>query len=142
MHLPPDPLLSDCTTTIVDTHDGDTALQNALSLSLSGDEAGESSSVNAPVSSESPLSSSPSSSFDDKQSAESFLAATVFRNVDAMVLVYDMSREESFNRLEEYWLPLIERCYRGNIPVIIAGNKIRCRNAAPNAKDTDWWLVA
>jgi len=124
VHLPPDPILSDCTTTIVDTHDGDTALQNALSLSLSGDEAGESSSVNAPVSSESPLSSSPSSSFDDKQSAESFLAATVFRNVDAMVLVYDMSREESFNRLEEYWLPLIERCYRGNIPVIIAGNKV------------------
>lgn len=128
VHLPPDPLLSDCTTTIVDTHDGDTALQNALSLSVSGNKDGESSSsVNDPISNESPLSSStssPSSSFDDKQSAESFLASTVFRNVDAMVLVYDMSREESFNRLEEYWLPLIERCYRGNVPVIIAGNKV------------------
>lgn len=126
VHLPPDRLLSDCTTTIVDTHDGDAALQNALSLSVSGSKDRESS-VDAPVSGESPLSSStpsPSSSFDDKQSAESFLASTVFRNVDAMVLVYDMSREDSFNRLEEYWLPLIERCYRGNIPVIIAGNKL------------------
>ena len=25
---------------------------------------------------------------------------------------------------------------------IIVGSKIRCRNAAPNAKGTDWWLVA
>jgi len=124
VHLPPDPLLSDCTATIVDTHNGDTALQNALSLS--SDKSGESS-VTTPASNESPLSSStpsPSSSFDDKQSAESFLASTVFRNVDAMVLVYDLSREETFNRLEDYWLPLIERCYRGNIPVIIAGNKM------------------
>jgi len=40
-----------------------------------------------------------------------------------MVLVYDLSREETFNRLEDYWLPLIERCYK-NIPVIIAGNKM------------------
>mmetsp|Transcript_20840 Transcript_20840/g.29852 ORF Transcript_20840/g.29852 Transcript_20840/m.29852 type:complete len:820 (+) Transcript_20840:58-2517(+) len=124
VHLPPDPLLSDSTTTIVDTHDGDTALQNALSLSASGNKDGKSSSGNeSPLSSSTP-SPSPSIDIDDKQSAESFLASTVFRNVDAMVLVYDMSREESFNRLEEYWLPLIERCYRGNIPVIIAGNKV------------------
>ena len=122
VHLPPDPLLSDCTTTIVDTHDGDTALQNALSLSSNNDEVGESSAT-APASNESPL-SSPSSSFDGKQSAESFLESTVFRNIDAMVLVYDLSREETFNRLEDYWLPLIERCYRGNIPVVIAGNKM------------------
>jgi len=125
VHLPPDPLLSDCTTTIADTHDGDTALQNALSLSSDYGKVGESSAT-APASNESPLSSStssPSSSFDDKQSTATFLASTVFRNVNAMVLVYDLNRENSFNRLEDYWLTLIERCYR-NIPVIIAGNKI------------------
>ena len=125
VHLPPDPLLSDCTITIVDTHDGDIALQNALSLSVSEDN--KESSVTAPASNESPLSSSTpssSSSFNDKHPAESFLASTVFRNVDAIVLVYDMSRAESFHRLESHWLPLIERCYRGNLPVIIAGNKM------------------
>jgi hypothetical protein len=65
VHLPPDPLiLSDCTTTIVDTHDGDLVLQNALLLSSdnnnnssnSGDVVQGDSTVTAPVSNESPLS--------------------------------------------------------------------------------------
>ena len=140
VHLPPDPLiLSDCTTTIVDTHDGDLALQNALLLSSesnSSDVVVGEATVTAPVSNESPLSSSPTSSSsstsavslnDEKQTrtTSSLLASTIFRNVDAMVLVYDLSKgEEGFHRLENYWLPLIQRCYDGNIPVIIAGNKM------------------
>jgi GTPase SAR1 family protein len=132
VHLPPDHRLSDCTTTIVDTQDGDLTLQNALSLSSSENNKNNNIKEIAaygtePASNESPLSSSTSSSssLDEKPpSAESLLASTVFRNVDAMVLVYDLTRDETFHRLEDHWLPLIERCYIGNIPVVIAGNKM------------------
>ncbi|EED91727.1 ras-related protein, partial [Thalassiosira pseudonana CCMP1335] len=79
VRLPPDPYLSNCTSTIIDTQEGDTSLSNALS----------------------PL-----------------------RNVDAIVLVYDLDKMETFNRLESHWLPLIERCYNDELPVIIAGNKM------------------
>ena len=114
VHIPPDPLLSRCSATLVDTTDGDSALQNVLSLSQ--ENIGNS------------LASATTSDNDDpastvQQSAGSLLASTVFRNVDAMVLVYDLSREETFHRLEDNWLPLIERCYKGKIPVIVAGNK-------------------
>lgn len=43
--------------------------------------------------------------------------------VDSVVLVYDLSRTETFTRLEQYWLPLLERAYNGKIPVIVAENK-------------------
>lgn len=45
-------------------------------------------------------------------------------HVDSIILVYDLGRMETFHRLENHWLPLIERCYRGKLPVIIAGNKL------------------
>lgn len=44
--------------------------------------------------------------------------------VDSIVLVYDLDRLETFYRLENHWLPLIERCYNGELPVIVAGNKM------------------
>ena len=36
-------------------------------------------------------------------------------NVDSIVLVYDLDRVETFFRLENHWLPLIERCYGGKV---------------------------
>jgi Ras family protein T1 len=36
-------------------------------------------------------------------------------NVDSVVLVYDLDRVETFFRLENHWLPLIERCYNGKV---------------------------
>jgi len=45
-------------------------------------------------------------------------------NVDSIILIYDLDRDETFFRLENHWLPLIERCYNGELPVIIAGNKM------------------
>jgi hypothetical protein len=38
-------------------------------------------------------------------------------NVDSIVLIYDLDREETFFRLENHWLPLIERCYNGGVSV-------------------------
>ncbi len=40
-----------------------------------------------------------------------------FRNIDAAVLIYDLDRMETFNRLESHWLPLIERCYSGEVRI-------------------------
>ena len=72
--------------------------------------------------------------------------------VDAMVLVYDLDRPSTFQRLESYWLPWIERCfspppatsetpdsisgpddvidYNKIPPVILAGNKLDLTLAA------------
>lgn len=36
-------------------------------------------------------------------------------NIDSIVLVYDLDRVETFFRLENHWLPLIERCYGGKV---------------------------
>ena len=36
-------------------------------------------------------------------------------NVDSIILVYDLDRVETFFRLENHWLPLIERCYNGEV---------------------------
>ena len=36
-------------------------------------------------------------------------------NVDSIILIYDLDRDETFFRLENHWLPLIERCYNGNV---------------------------
>jgi Ras family protein T1 len=39
-------------------------------------------------------------------------------SVDSIVLVYDLDRVDTFDRLEKRWLPLLERCY---------GRKVRAR---------------
>ena len=36
-------------------------------------------------------------------------------DVDSIILVYDLDRVETFFRLEQHWLPLIERCFRGKV---------------------------
>ena len=36
-------------------------------------------------------------------------------NVDSIILIYDLDRDETFFRLENHWLPLIERCYNGGV---------------------------
>lgn len=42
-------------------------------------------------------------------------AAAGMDKVDSIVLVYDLDRVETFFRLENHWLPLIERCYNGKV---------------------------
>ena len=40
-------------------------------------------------------------------------------NVDSIILIYDLDRVETFFRLENHWLPLIERCYNGEVSLSI-----------------------
>jgi len=37
------------------------------------------------------------------------------QNIDSIILIYDLDRDETFFRLENHWLPLIERCYNGSV---------------------------
>lgn len=51
----------------------------------------------------------------DSQSGDRAIMEGTMEHVDAIVLVYDLSREETFCRLEEHWLPLVERFYGGKV---------------------------
>lgn len=133
VRLPPDPSLSKCTTTIIDTQGGDDTLSNVLSLSESKRESLTSVSSNTANSTsslerswvgerdESSQSSTPTPG--KHESASALLATTTsFRSVDAIILVYDLDKIETFHRVENHWLPLIEKCFQ--LPVIVAGNKL------------------
>ena len=106
VRLPPDPENS-CITTIVDSQGGDAALTSAvatMSLSSGGATGG------AAVGSSTSLSSL-------QKSLSSATNSNVggIENVDSIILIYDLDREETFFRLENHWLPLIERCYSGGV---------------------------
>eukprot|EP00581_Thalassiosira_minuscula_P006595 CAMPEP_0183703718 /NCGR_PEP_ID=MMETSP0737-20130205/1358_1 /TAXON_ID=385413 /ORGANISM="Thalassiosira miniscula, Strain CCMP1093" /LENGTH=859 /DNA_ID=CAMNT_0025930515 /DNA_START=80 /DNA_END=2659 /DNA_ORIENTATION=- len=159
VRLPPDQSLSKCTTTIIDTQEGDAALSNALSLignvkdsaasihtsntntagSFSSDGKSDGggqgvvdadlSDANDVVSAEGTVqkrrgSSVTSLSPQHQSGSANFAATSPFRKVDSIVLVYDLDRAETFHRLEHHWLPLVEQCYNGDLPVIVAGNKM------------------
>lgn len=99
VRLPPDPD-SNCITTIVDSQGGDAALISAvatMSLSTAGEEAQS-------------LKSSSITTTNVRPNV-----ATGIDHVDSIILVYDLDRMESFYRLENHWLPLIERCYNGEV---------------------------
>lgn len=157
VRLPPDPYLSNCTTTIIDTQNGDEALNSALSLG-SAKRDGSLASMNS-TSAESVSSLSRShvtnlagsgelagnatgmtasresgevevmptlkevekgrleQSASSKKSTSRIASSSPFRNIDAVVLIYDLDRMETFHRLESHWLPLIERCYSGEVRI-------------------------
>lgn len=50
------------------------------------------------------------------------LRLTYYRGADGGILVYDVTNEESFDKVDEYYHELREIC--GNIPLILLGNKI------------------
>lgn len=98
VRLPPDPD-SNCITTIVDSQGGDAALISAVAaMSLSTGDSSNS------------LSSLMQRTADVRPNV-----ATGIDHVDSIVLVYDLDRIETFYRLENHWLPLIERCYNGEV---------------------------
>lgn len=45
------------------------------------------------------------------------------KGAQAVLLVYDVVRDESWKSLEEYWIPIIWRLV-GKIPLVFAGNKV------------------
>jgi Ras family protein T1 len=99
VRLPPDPD-SNCITTIVDSQGGDAALISAVAtMSLTGDES-QSSTLKSTTATATTISPN---------------VATGIDHVDSIILVYDLDRMESFYRLENHWLPLIERCYNGEV---------------------------
>jgi len=124
VRLPPNPSLLSCITTIVDSQGADAALLSAIqqqqqqSLRRSYEDMGSMSSLvgvgGGDPQRQQPLSSGMGSS----------ISTSVIESVDSIILVYDLDRLETFYRLENHWLPLIQRCYNGEIPVVIAGNKM------------------
>ena len=53
--------------------------------------------------------------------ASSALLAGGMGDIDCIVLVYDLDRVETFYRLENHWLPLIERCFSGEVRTLLQG---------------------
>lgn len=109
VRLPPSPDNS-CVTTIVDSQGADAALIAAVSaMSMSSP---SSDSLAALLEHAEPTTS---------RSQSQNMAG--IENIDSIVLVYDLDRAETFFRLENHWLPLIERCYNGKVrirPVTLA----------------------
>lgn len=109
VRLPPDPQNA-CITTIVDSQGGDVALSSvaaSVSLPAAGGEGLSGFDHRA--------SSTSLSSLRKSISSNTLNNLGVIEMVDSIILVYDLDREETFFRLENHWLPLIERCYSGEV---------------------------
>jgi small GTP-binding protein len=53
------------------------------------------------------------------------VASSYFRNVDAILYMYDVTNRESFMLIKERWLPESERyCYPYPVPCVLVGNKV------------------
>jgi hypothetical protein len=141
VRLPPDPENA-CVTTIVDSQGGDAALISAVAaLSLSNAASASSDSFAALVERAESFRSqtgaaaaaSTAGAGGDKTAAAKVATATPkepaetsttgaaagMDKVDSIVLVYDLDRVETFFRLENHWLPLIERCYNGKVRIVL-----------------------
>eukprot|EP00980_Cylindrotheca_fusiformis_P030464 scaffold24860_cov122-Cylindrotheca_fusiformis.AAC.5 len=128
VRLPPDPENA-YITTIVDSQGGDVALSSAIAtMSIPG---------GASVGSSASL-----SSLRQSISNNALNSLGGVENVDSIILVYDLDRDETFFRLENHWLPLIERCYNGGLPVIVAGTKMDLFLPSSTAGVTDEQVLA
>jgi len=56
------------------------------------------------------------------------------RGGQAVLMVYDLTREETWTSVEEYWIPIVWRL-AGKIPIILAGNKVDLVTDRTYAKD-------
>ena len=130
VRLPPDPH-SLCITTIVDSQAGDVALQQQYQYQQQQQQQPPFSDITATTRVEPPS----STSLSPPETAPS--SSLLVDNVDSIVLVYDLDRTETFARLENHWLPLIERCYEGKVrqylnviypPIFFIGFLIMHRN--------------
>ncbi|XP_038069840.1 ras-related protein Rab-22A-like [Patiria miniata] len=52
------------------------------------------------------------------------LAPLYYRNASAIVLVYDITDEESFSNLQKVWVPAVQSCSDPNIALAVVGNKL------------------
>lgn len=113
VRLPPDPTIGGfIITTIMDSQDGDVALisaAEAIDSTCDADAVSEMGSTGTST---------------DSGVGGGYLMDSVERSVnfgggidhvDSIILVYDLGRIETFDRLESHWLPLIERCYNSKV---------------------------
>lgn len=121
VRLPPDPN-SSCITTIVDSQGADSALVSAVAaVSMSSTNAGATSTDSFSSflqrAEASKISTASTLHVQQAQQLNSSAASSAagIDNVDSIILVYDLDRVETFFRLENHWLPLIERCYNGEV---------------------------
>jgi mitochondrial Rho GTPase 1 len=116
VRLPPDPN-SSCITTIVDSQGADSALLSAvaaMSLSPTGGVTSTDSFSSFMQRAEASRISTGTPHSHSGANTSTVPAGGV-ENVDSIILVYDLDRVETFFRLENHWLPLIERCYNGEV---------------------------
>lgn len=52
------------------------------------------------------------------------------KNADVVIVLYDVTRPETFARISSYWLPLVEKT--NQVPVTLVGNKIDLRPSGEN----------
>jgi mitochondrial Rho GTPase 1 len=69
-------------------------------------------------------------SFDDNSDVSAEMKAKI-KSANAILLLYDMSNEETVKALNDFWLPLITSA-NTKVPVIIVGNKLDLVRANPN----------
>lgn len=125
VRLPPDPN-SSCITTIVDSQGADSALVSAVAaMSMSSSSAGAASTdsfssfMQRAEASRISTASTLNPIAANQLSASAASSAAGIDNVDSIILVYDLDRVETFFRLENHWLPLIERCYNGEVAICL-----------------------
>jgi hypothetical protein len=107
VRLPPEPD-SNCVTTIVDSQHGDKAI--IMKKQQQGSESSLTSFTNPNVNKQ--QKQQPDQQQQQKQQQHHHHHN---KKVDAIILVYDLDRVETFYRLENHWLPLIERYYDGEV---------------------------
>jgi len=137
VRLPPEPETNFCVTTIVDSQGGDSALLSAVSSETSLSTLQHQHQQHQSQSQSKLQSQSSREGRIVSTTSASFARSTLEQRVDAIVLVYDLDRLETFYRLENHWLPLIEKCYNGEVPVIVAGNKIDLIRPTSHTTDTE-----
>jgi hypothetical protein len=122
VRLPPDPN-SSCITTIVDSQGADSALVSAVAAMSMSSTSGMGSTdsfasfLQRAEASRMSTASSLDATSANPLSASAASSAAGIDNVDSIILVYDLDRVETFFRLENHWLPLIERCYNGEVDI-------------------------
>ena len=48
---------------------------------------------------------------------------TFYKNVEGIVLIFDLTNKKSFDDVKDYFIPTIQQHCREDIPVLIIGNK-------------------
>jgi small GTP-binding protein len=49
---------------------------------------------------------------------------SIYKNVDGCIIVFDITKEDTFEEIENYFIPKIKEKAKKNIPVFILGNKL------------------